>query len=224
MLDKPILIAGIPRSGTSMTAGSIELCGAWGGNLIGPIPSNKKGMFENREILNSMVKPCLKTLGYDPMCQKPLPDVNVFKRGDASRWRDGILQILKSQGYNQKTPWFYKCPKMCLMWPLWHRAFPDARWIIVRRLDKDIVNSCMKTRFMRAFKDELGWQGWVEEHLKRFQEMYAEGLNIREIWPQEMVSGNFKGIEFVVKELGLEWKEKEVIEFISPALWNGGKE
>lgn len=224
MIDKPTFLTGAARSGTSMTAGIINLCGAWGGNLAGPTPSNKKGMFENREIVNSMMKPCLSALGFDPMGQDPLPtDVEVFKRGDASKWRDSFRQIMSSQGYDGKQQLFYKGAKMCLMWPLWHRAFPDARWIIVRRLDKDIVNSCMKTRFMRAFKDEIGWQGWVDEHLKRFQEMDAEGLDIREVWPQEMVSGNFKGIEFVVKELGLEWKEKEVIEFISPALWNGGK-
>lgn len=224
MIDHPIFLTGCARSGTSMTAGVINICGAWGGKLAGPTPSNKKGMFENREVVNTMMKPCLSALGYDPMGQDPLPtDVEVFRRGDASKWRDSFHQIMHSQGYDGKQRLFYKGAKMALMWPLWHRAFPKANWIIVRRLDEDIVNSCMKTNFMRAFRETAGWHGWVDEHKKRFEEMKREGLNIMEVWPQMMVLGDFKEIQYVVNELGLEWKEKEVVEFISPKLWNGGK-
>ena len=31
--------------------------------------------------------------------------------------------------------WYYKGAKMCLIWPIWHKAFPEAEWIIVRRDD-----------------------------------------------------------------------------------------
>ena len=223
MIDTPIFITAAARSGTSMTAGVIHKCGAWGGIMAGPTPYNKRGMFENRQVVDSLVKPCLSALGYDPMGQNPLPpDVEVFKRGDASRWRQSVLSIMLSQGY-KNGPMFYKGAKMCLMWPLWHRAFPNAKWIIVRRLDEDIVNSCMKTSFMRGYKDASGWQGWVEKHLDRFDEMKRANLDIVEVWPQKMVHGNFEEIKFVVEKLGLKWNEREVIDFILPALWNGGK-
>ena len=41
---EPILITGAARSGTSMSAGVVSLCGAWGGELSGPNVYNKKGM------------------------------------------------------------------------------------------------------------------------------------------------------------------------------------
>ena len=112
---------------------------------------------------------------------------------------------------------------MCLLWPLWHNAFPEAQWIIVRRDPMDIVNSCMRTGFMRGYGTPVGWRYWVMEHEKRFSEMKDAGLDVREVWPQKMINGEFSEMESVVKELGLEWDEKKAVEFICPDLWKGGK-
>jgi hypothetical protein len=128
---------------------------------------------------------------------------------------------MKSQGYNgEEDILMYKGAKMCLMWTLWDRAFPDAKWIIVRRRSEDIISSCMKTGFMSKYKDRNGWLGWVREHVKRFKEMYENKLNIREVFPQEMIDGNYIDIESIIEWLGLEWKEQTVKDFISPDLWN----
>lgn len=228
MIDKPILITGCARSGTSMTGGIVNICGAWGGKMSGRTAHNKRGMYENIEIRNNVVKPYLRSIGADPLCQDPLPDIKPFRELNAAAsivdyWRHTITRVIKTQGYTG-GPWFYKGAKMCLFWPLWHLAFPDARWIIVRRKDEDIVYSCMKTGFMKAFKHEAGWHRWVKEHLNRFEEMVAEPeLNVTEIWPQDMINGDLEGIKALVGSLGLAWKKKEVIEFISPALWSSGK-
>jgi hypothetical protein len=46
-----------------MVSGIIELSGAWGGMTAGPNQNNKKGMFENVQIRNGVVKPYLRSLG-----------------------------------------------------------------------------------------------------------------------------------------------------------------
>ncbi len=219
---KPILITGAARSGTSLTAGVARLCGGWGGICSGGTIYNKKGMFENHDIREKCVKPLLRKLHVDPMAQYPLPDIELFKTVDAQEWREKILGILGEQGRGDKV-WFYKGAKMCLMWPLWHKAFPEARWIIVRRRAKEIVNSCMRTGFMRGHQDEKGWMNWVQVHIKRFNEMLNADLDLREVWPQEMIDGEFNEIRSVVEWLGLEWQEEKVKGFISPKLWNGGR-
>jgi hypothetical protein len=56
-MKDPILITGAARSGTSMTAGVINICGAFGGVLSGPNKNNKKGMFENNRIRQDIAKP-----------------------------------------------------------------------------------------------------------------------------------------------------------------------
>ncbi len=220
MIKNPILITGAARSGTSMTAGVINLCGAWGGELAKATPYNKKGMYENRVIVNEMVKPLLIAVGADPMGQKPLPNIRDFEEIDSVQWREKFIKIMKSQGYKDHDIMMYKGAKMCLMWNLWDRAFPNAKWIIVRRRSEDIISSCMKTGFMSKYKDRNGWLLWVREHVKRFREMYENRLDVREVFPQEMIDGNYIEMESTIKWLGLEWKEQTVKDFISPDLWN----
>lgn len=221
MNSSPILITGAARSGTSMTAGVINICGAFGGEMSGPNKNNKKGMYENNRIRQTIVKPYLKSIGCDPLGQKPLPSTQqIFNVSEdqASRWKDKILQVFNDEGYGS-GPLFYKGAKMCLIWFLWHTAFPDAKWVIVRRDKNDIARSCMQTNFMRAYRDVVGWLRWVEEHEKRFSQMEIAGLNIREVWPTKMIDGDFSEIKGVIKWLGLDYRDEMVRAFIEPALW-----
>jgi len=226
-LPDPILITGAARSGTSMVAGAVHLCGAWGGNMSGPTPNNKKGMYENARIRNDITKPYLRQLGVDSMGQYPLPDVNTIPI--PIDWRRRVEKVIISEGYNE-GPWFYKGAKMCLFWPVWHYAFPDAKWLIVRRKTSDIINSCVRTGFMRAFtnpeiramvgaRDEQeGWLWWVRKHEERFVEMIEAGLNVKIVWPQRMVNGDYKQLYETMEWLGLKWNS-EVLSFVDPKLW-----
>ena len=224
----PILITGAARSGTSMVAGVIDICGAWVGDTSGPNRSNQKGMFENVEIRNNIVKPYLQDLGVDKMGQYPLPHPEGLMI--PRNFRDQIESVLRKQGYKD-GPWMYKGAKMCLIWPVWHYAFPNAKWIIVRRKTSDIINSCCKTAFMRAFtrqdtcrrvgaKDEQdGWLWWVHQHEERFREMMDVGLNIKVVWPERMVNGDYQQIMDTIEWLGLEWQGFKIHQFIEPKLW-----
>lgn len=227
MKTSPILITGAARSGTSMVAGAINLCGAFGGDMSGPNRNNKKGMFENHEIRQSIVKPYLHDIGADKMGQYPLPDINNL--WIPRNWAARVREVFRLQGYTD-GPWMYKGAKMCLIWPVWHYAFPDAKWVVVRRRGGDIARSCCRTAFMRAFnrtdvqrkvnaKDEFsGWVWWVHQHEQRFVEMIEAGLNVTQIWPERMVTGNYEQLYNTLDWLGLKWNS-EVLNFIDPKLW-----
>jgi len=231
-MKDPILITGCARSGTSMIAGVINMCGAFGGDMSGPNHNNRKGMFENAKIRQDVVKPYFKQIKVDPMGQYPLPDVDnmLIPR----EWKGKIRQVLIDEGY-EEGPWMYKGAKMCLHWPVWHYAFPNAKWIIVRRRTGDIIQSCMKTGFMTAFgnstnqkmvqvKDEQdGWKWWVHQHEARFVEMMNEGLNCKIVWPDRMVRGDYQQLYETIDWLGLEWKSS-VLDFIDPLLWHSRKQ
>lgn len=227
-MREPILITGAARSGTSMVAGVVNICGAFGGNLSGPTINNQKGMFENHNIRQQIVKPYLQQIGADKLGQFPLPDVEkILKPND---WRQRVEDVMKTEGYKD-GPWFYKGAKSCLIWPIWADAFPDAKWIIVRRRTGDIVQSCLKTGFMRAFKTEAnqkavgasseweGWVWWVRQHEQRFIEMITEDLNVKVVWPERMVSEDYSQMKETIEWLGLEWKGEKIVEFIEPKLW-----
>ena len=229
MLNRPILITGAARSGTSMTAGVISICGAFGGVVNGPNGYNKRGMFENGTIRQQYVKPYLRSIDCYPLGQNPLPDltslklVNKMEKDGVNWWYDRITRVMKIQGYEFESQWYYKGAKMCLIYPLWHNAFPDAKWVIVRRKPEDIINSCMKTGFMRAFSTPKMWADWVKQHEDLFREMIDQGLDVQEVWPEKMIYGNFKEMEYIINKLELKWNSGQVEKFISPDLWKGGK-
>jgi hypothetical protein len=228
-MESPILITGAARSGTSMVAGVINQCGAFGGKMSGPNRNNAKGMFENSYIRNSIVKPYLRKLNVDAKGQYPLPDINNLK--PYPELRQHVIDTMLSQGY-QSGPWMYKGAKMCLHWPIWNTAFPNAKWIIVRRRSEGIVNSCMRTGFMNAFDKQIvrkavqvntaeeGWKWWVKHHEKKFVEMFQAGLNGKSIWPHRMIDGDFSELRHIIEWLGLDYDEKKVKEFIEPKLYN----
>ncbi len=226
-MKAPILITGCARSGTSLVAGIINQRGAFGGKMSGPNHNNAKGMFENARIRNEIVKPYFRSIDADPMGQYPLPEspTKLIPVG----WDKRIEGVLMEDGY-EGGPWMYKGAKLCLHWDIWNYAFPNAKWIIVRRKPSDIINSCMRTGFMRAFgiqsnqsavgvKSEWeGWLWWIHQHEARFIEMIQAGLNCKVIWPERMVDGDYSQIKEMLEWLGLEWGP-EITEFIEPKLW-----
>jgi len=225
-MQPPILITGAARSGTSLVAGIVNLCGAFGGVMSGPNSNNKKGMFENQEIRNRIVKPYLVSIGADRMGQNPLPDIARVRDSiptEAARIRNAVLGIMERQGYSG-GPWFYKGAKLCLLWPLWHAAFPDARWIILRRPDDDIIASCLRTSFMRAYHTADGWRTWLSAHKLRFDEMADVGCDIRVVWSNDVVTGRHATMHAIAACCGLRWNKQRVDAFVDPSLWHAPTE
>ena len=72
--DRPVIIVGCARSGTSLVAGVINICGAWKGDTVGPSKHNAKGMFENHALRENIIKPLLFSIGADRKGQFPLPE------------------------------------------------------------------------------------------------------------------------------------------------------
>lgn len=208
----PIFITGIPRSGTTMIARVINACGVFAGGGV----TQKNSMFENVNINKMVVRPYMERMGTDPLGQFPLPNLN-----DLSiplTWRNAVEGILTEvEGYI-RGPWMYKDTKMSLIWPVWNNAFPNAKWIIVRRRTGDIVQSCLKTGYMKAYETESGWLEWIHEYEKRFVGMIEAGVNCKILWPERMMTGDLAQLNEVINWLGITWR-KEALSFIDPLLW-----
>lgn len=185
--------------------------------MTGPTPFNQKGQFENNEIRDKITKPFLTALGVDRLGQYPLPRTRDLT--SVPGWNSRILSVLRGQGYEGGI-WFYKGAKLCLYWPVWHGAFPEARWIIVRRDPDEIASSCLRTPFMRAFSDKEGWLGWVREHEERFEDMQEEGLDVFEVWPGRSIDGDLEQFKSMIEWVKLEWNDLAVKKFITPSLWH----
>lgn len=214
-MTSPILVTGCARSGTSLIAGIINICGAFGGDMRSGNKFNEKGLFENSAI-QALDKEYLRSIGMDPKGQNPLPNTHTLPI--PADWKDRVEGAILKEGY-ASGPWFYKGARTCLTWPVWDYAFPGAKWVIVRRRSADIASSCLKTSFMNAYSTYEDWIKWINHHEDCFVEMIKAGLNVKVVWPERMVKGNYEQVYELIEWLGLTWKSKEVMDFIEPRLW-----
>jgi hypothetical protein len=224
-VSSPILVTGASRSGASMVAGILEICGVFLGSTPKPTAQDSRSMFENKEIYEQVMKPYLLEVGMCPAGQYPL--VPTSDLPIPVKFKDYVLDALHDDHYQDDRPWAYKSNKLVLTWPLWHFAFPNAKWLIIRRRTGDIINSCLKTSFMRAFKTdkywkEIGakneqeaWLWWVHQYEERLIEMISKGLNCKVIWPERMVRGDYSQMYETIEWLGLKWDSK-ILSYVDP--------
>lgn len=224
-LYAPIIVTGCARSGTSLLAGILANCGAWTGKVTGPTHWNRKGQFENEFIRDTLTKGYLKQIGADPMGQDPLPVMDEYgMRQHGAEWRKKVIACVLGQGYRADGPWMVKGAKACLIWPVWAEAFPQARWVIARRDDERIIDSCMKTSFMRKRRTRESWQEWIDHHKECWRSMGRRVGNL-EIWSDHVVKSvqydDFTISRWMVESCGLVWDEAKVKQFVDPQLWSG---
>lgn len=216
----PIFVLGIPRSGTSMIAGALHLCGAWIGATVPGGPSNPEGFFENVALRERVLKPMLERQGADPLGVRALPELD--RLTPLPELKNEVLRHLAQENYSGgDRAWLYKDCKLTLVWPIWRAAFPDARWIIVRRPAEDIVRSCLRTRFMNQHSlDPDFWRAWIGEYEKRLEALKSSGVWWREIDSHEAVTSDLDPIRSLANDLGLKWDDRAVRAFVKPQYWH----
>ena len=156
------------------------------------------------------------------MGQYPLPDrdalLSLVTYPVAADWRLSVQRVFLAQGYSG-GPWYYKGAKMCIMWPMWVRAFPDAKWIIVRRKASEIVDSCLRTGFMRNRDSRAGWGEWIDEHECSFNEMRNAGADIKEVWSNNIIAGDFSQLIEALDHCDVAWQQSAA-DFIDTQLFH----
>lgn len=216
----PVFVTGVQRSGSTIIAKLLNSTGAFFTGEVTKTMENIK--------LNAMLYLFYVNLQADPFGQYPLP---VFEDIEVDTWDKMIINTLQYEGYDGKKLWLCKSSKIMQTLPLWYVNFPNAKYIIVRRRPSDIADSCMKTGYMTAFKNEkirksIGiaderecWIWWVnqqESALKEFLKNFK--IDYRVIWPERMVDGNYDQFNEILKWLGLDWNN-EIVELGNKLLW-----
>ncbi len=216
--DRPLLVTGLPRSGTSLVAGLLAESGVWVGRTVPGGPPNPRGFFEHVVLREEIDKGLLRALGCDPLGVTSLPPMTL---PPVDNLRETVHRVLAREGYDGHRPWLFKDAKLTLLWPLWAQAFPRARWLIVRRAREDVIRSCLRTHFMAQHGlDERQWQRWAEAYEQRLGQLRRRVCWWREIWPQRLVRGDFQALELLVRELGLPPRPARWARFVLPDSWH----
>lgn len=209
------IVTGIPRSGTSLTAGLIRLAGDHHfGNTIPGNKNNPKGFNESSEIRNSIVKPYLRACNVDPNGQWPLPG-----RGDLRPYPSLKEEVMDIMG---ESPWAIKEPKILLMWERWSQAFPGAKWVATERDPDEVLDSVVRTGFMKAFKNKHGWGSWLAIHQDRLDSLIAN-TDCFVFKPSVALSGDMSHVYDLGSHLGVKIPHKASQELLEPSLWTSPK-
>lgn len=190
-----------------MVAGALAALGLDFGPTIAGSEANPRGFFEN-EYVRSRVKYYIARAGGHPAGQHDFPDPGVI---DPNALRGSIIDALS--GCNA-----YKEAKICLLWDSWTRAFPDSRYVFVRRDIDDIATSCVHTTFMRKRRGYDGWRRWAQYYVDAMDRMKRRVDHI-EIWPD----GSTEVFRPVAEFAGLPFNQEQVDVFVEPNLWNRHK-
>lgn len=218
--NAPIFVLGLPRSGTSLLAGILKICGAWLGNTVpGGGVENPKGFFENIYLREQVNKKILNRLDVDPLGVQKLPSLESLP--PVHGLKEVIRTGLEENGYDHLHPWLFKDAKLTLLWPVYLEAFPNAHWIIVRRETEHIIASCLNTSFMKKqSSDYQFWVNWANEYLTRLETLKQTQCSWSEIWSPKIINGELDELAILVEQLGLHWQPKIAQQFINPDYWH----
>jgi hypothetical protein len=159
----PVVIVGMHRSGTSLTAAFLEALGVdLGGNLLAADCHNAKGYFEDVDFLEF---------------QRQL--LQARSRSDDGGWPDwgwtegeGLdLTDLESEygaaarGLIEARPgdllWGWKDPRTALLLEFWDRLLPNAVYLMVYRLPWDVADSVLRIGHPTFVeRPEYGLRAW----------------------------------------------------------------
>lgn len=161
----PICITGMHRSGTSMVARLLNLCGLYLGpqeNMMPPKPDNPKGFWENMDFaaLNESI---LLHLG--GRWNSPPP---FTKDG----WElDPMLIPLSNKAreltreFTDHEPWGWKDPRTSLTLPFWNHLLPNLKLVICLRNPLAVAHSLQKRNKFSEFHGIGLWQSYNQSLL-----------------------------------------------------------
>jgi hypothetical protein len=209
-MSELVLVTGPLRAG-------VDIIGALLAAMRGRVPrvADARTIAESPTVFSRVVKPFLLNIGADPFCQAPLPDVRRLERlapATAIAWRRRVNAAIVRDAARINPPIFSSCSS-ALIWPIWKAAYPKATWIVCRRDVPSLVSACMRTAWMRAYDNEIGWERWAREYFRRIDEL-AAAVNTIEVWPTQVLDMNVLELKTAALEAGLPWDPDRVSSLI----------
>lgn len=193
----------------------LETAGLFGGQTKPGDKWNARGYFEN-EGITQIVVDLLRSLDVDGLGKRFYPHyVSAHQPG----FREAVHASLIEQGWDGRQRWYYKNNKTLLTWRVWHHAFPNARWVIVKRDEEQIIRSCLRTEFMDAYDSRDEWRQYLNYHLALIDEIKSAVPN----WHEFSIDRVFESDENEVREMVLFTGctyQTEIMRCIERRLWN----
>lgn len=175
---RPLIIGGMHRSGTSLTASLIASAGVnLGDELLGSLPGNDLGHFEDVGFLD-FHQLALRTLGLGTEGYTTEPP------GSIPSSLEPLARQLITERQRAVRPWGWKEPRTTLFLDFWQKLVPDARYLFVFRRPEDVLDSLLRRGDIAfAHNPRLGLAVWVNYNrlIRDFVRSYPASCMLLEI-------------------------------------------
>lgn len=221
----PIAIAGMHRSGTSLTASFAGAVGVnLGENLFRADCFNSKGYFEDVDFLEfqrSLLQQCC------PPGELGWPDwgwteSESLDRGKFENYREAAQELIARRS-DRSGIWGWKDPRTSLMLDFWHQLLPDARFILVYRYPWDVADSIVRINGgIFSERPDFALKIWTyyNRHLLEFYRQHPDRCILLSI--NGFVREPRRLLELMETKLGLQvsanWRSEEFQKIYDPAL------
>ncbi len=223
---KIILLTSIPRSGSSLIARMVKESGAFGG-IVRPL--EKFGYCENDQIKARCVTPYVNRFVYHrrqgdgkPVVRPkhaPVPFRNKADFYQPPYFRDLVLEIFRREGWDGKQTLYFKMPLMVLMSPVWHHAFPEATWIVIRRDPTVVTAELVKKKWIAPLPDEAaGESPYVAMYIRALDALVSHpDIAAKEVSYETLLAGDLSEVTSALEWCGLPVDTELIRSFINPA-------
>lgn len=229
MTKKPnvICILGMHRSGTSMVARILNICGLELGkpeDMILSIDGNEKGHWENEKFKNINDEIILRYIDINNPIKPPIFPSYFERSSLLSDLKERARILIKN--YDKKyRVWGWKDPRNCLTLPFWQEILGKRlKYIVVSRQPIDVANSLLKRDKTPIIENLTTWARYVTDSI-----IYTQNHDRFFIFSENIFSNHHKQINELVKfvnNTNIKYTNKEKIivnQFISKDLWHHQK-
>ncbi len=146
MTNSPLIITGMHRSGTSLTASFFQELGIlMGEELFKADQNNQRGYFEDLDFLEFQRQILQESSDRDSIgwTDWGWTESEKLDRSKFSKYRS-LAESLILKRENLNTAWGWKDPRTTLLLDFWQELMPQARFILVYRYPWDVADSILR--------------------------------------------------------------------------------
>lgn len=198
--NTPILIASMPRSGSSLLSHILHNEGVQVGNCKQGDEFNKYGYYENIRMRNIIIK-YLKKQDTGNLDKKFQP-INI--REDLKDFNRKMYRALRQDGISNDKPWLFKEPKIALCWNLFKEYYPDAKWVLLYRNKEQVLASYDKAKFMDAYSTKEDWYNYMSAFDANMETIKQECKNVHEFHIESIFENNIDEINKLFEFIGVQ--------------------